>query len=219
MTFTKQSQRGMGVEEDATEAGSERKGREWEKGLRPRFEGEKARIKMMQQREAISSSPSSSPSLLLRSEKWPQTLRIFQPEVYIHSQHPEKSRYLTIWVFLLPKTKLTPTTKTRGIITLNRKDSCYYRNTLHTNKHRVPAADSLGRLLGSPWEPPLFEHCCRLCFSVLWPWRAARKSSVATSLIVRWYMELQSLSKELPNCPCLAQFCFFCRTGRWPLAH
>lgn len=41
MTFTKQSQRVMGVEEDATEASSERKGREWEKGLRSFFEGEK----------------------------------------------------------------------------------------------------------------------------------------------------------------------------------
>lgn len=88
--------------------------------------------------------------ITFKIRKMTTNLEIFQPEAYIHVRHPEKSQYLTVWVFLWPKTKLTPTTKTRGIMTLNRKDSCYYRNTLHTNKRRVPAGDSLGRLLGSP---------------------------------------------------------------------
>lgn len=78
------------------------------------------------------------------------------------------------------------TTNTRGTIPLQRKDTCYYRNTLYMNKNRVPAGDSLGRLLGSPREAPPFEPCRRHCLSVLWPWRAAQpRRSVATVLIVR----------------------------------
>ena len=145
-----------------------------------------------------------------------QTLRIFQA-VSIHG--PQRSlHYLTMWGSLFLRQNKSQPLEWEGSITLNRKDTFQYRNTLHVSKNRVPTGNSLGKLLESPWEAPLFGHCCRHCLSILWPWRAAqRRHAEASVLIARWHM-VSSPTKKLPDCPCLGQFCHFCGTGRWPLA-
>lgn len=116
-----------------------------------------------------------------------QTLRIFQA-VSIHG--PQRSlSYLTMWGSIFQRQNKSQPLKWEGPITLNRKDTFQYRNTLHVSKNWVPAGNSLGKLLGSPWEAPPFGHCCRHCLSILGPWRAAqRRHSEATVLIARQHM-------------------------------
>ena len=160
---------------------------------------------------------SSSSSLFLRLDRLAPSLENFPG--CIHSWPPEKSQYQTMWGSLFQRQNKSQPLKREGSITLNGKNTCHCRNTLHMSKNRVPAGNSLGRILGAPWEPPPFGHCYRHCFSVTWPWRAAQRGhSVVTALIVRWHMELQSPTKELPDGPCLGPFCSFCGPGRWPLA-
>ena len=180
--------------------------------FRPLIEEMKARRKMGRWLQAISLLPLS---LFLRLNRLAHKPREFS-RLYPFMA-PREVFTIWLWGVLFSKGKIDPNHSNERDPLLW-KDTFQYRNTLHVSKNWVPAGNSLGKLLESPWEAPPFGHCCRHCLSTLWPWRAAqRRHSEATVLIARRHM-VSSPTKKLPDCPCLGQFCHFCGTGRWPLA-